>query len=92
MDTFFCLDVRVQAGEFDVDSAYDDETVQYEQVVADEWMFPAFRVMPMGWTWALWLCQSSMAGKASMGSPVRARSPRLWATADRHLQWRQVFR
>ena len=48
MGCFFCLDVRVQIGELDVDSAYDDETGQYEQVESDEWLFPAFQVTPMG--------------------------------------------
>ena len=58
--SFFCLDHLVQAGDFGVTSIYDDDVKDFTPVLASEWLYPCFRVIPMGWSWSLFFCQSAL--------------------------------
>ncbi len=58
--SFFCLDHRVRASQFSVTEVFDDDTGGFVAVGPDDWLWPAFRVMPMGWTWSLWLCHGAL--------------------------------
>ena len=59
--SFFCIEHRVQAREFGVTEVYCDMAERYVEVSGEEWLFPAFRVLPMGWSWSLWLCQGALS-------------------------------
>ena len=50
----------VQAGDLDVSSVYDDDMQQWVDVETDTWLWPCFQGLPMGWSWALFLCHSAL--------------------------------
>ena len=73
--SFFCLDHPLQAKELSISEVYDDDLGRFDATHPDEWLFPAFRVMPMGWSWSLWLCQNALVD-AMVASEARTGQPR----------------
>jgi hypothetical protein len=48
------------AREMGVDTIYDEETGCERRADPDEFVWAAFQGMPMGWTWALWVCHETL--------------------------------
>ena len=58
---WFCLDYQVRAGDFGVTSTWCPTAGGQVEVGPDEMLFPAFEALPMGWSWALWMCHGAVA-------------------------------
>ena len=74
--SFFCLDHPLQAKELSISEVYDDDLGRFDATHPDEWLFPAFRVMPMGWSWSLWLCQNALVDAMVASEVARTGQPR----------------
>lgn len=48
------------AAEMGVTTVYDELTGQERTADPDEFVWAAFQGMPMGWTWALWVCHETL--------------------------------
>ena len=48
------------AAEMGVTTVYDELTGRERAVDPDEFVWAAFQGMPMGWTWALWVCHETL--------------------------------
>ena len=46
------------AAELGVERAFDDETQEWKQVDGGDFVWAAYCGMPMGWSWALWICHA----------------------------------
>ncbi|CAK0825073.1 unnamed protein product, partial [Prorocentrum cordatum] len=51
-----CFDVEVTADEIGLDSIFDEKLGRRVAVAPDEVIWPCFAALPMGWSWALWIC------------------------------------
>ena len=60
MASFFCVPLRVQAWELGLTQIFDEETGDYVPVASDEWIWPAFIGMAMGWSWGLHVCHQTL--------------------------------
>ena len=74
--SFFCVDHPLQAKELSISEVYDDDLGRFDGTHPDEWLFPAFRVMPMGWSWSLWLCQNALVDAMVASGVARTGQPR----------------
>ena len=57
---WFCFDVRGTAGSFGTKRVLRRDRRGYEEVAEDTVVFPCFRGLPMGWSWALFFCHSAL--------------------------------
>lgn len=48
------------AAEAGIDTCYSDDSGREEPIGASGRVYPAFRAMPMGWSWRLWFCQGAL--------------------------------
>ena len=58
MSSYFCLDIAVRAGDFDLTSVYDEVTGETTQLHEDDKVFPTLAVLPMGFSRSLLFCHS----------------------------------
>ena len=88
MSSWFCIDLRVRAHEFNVTEVLNGLTGELEAVDPMDWVWPALAVLPMGWAWSLWfvhhaLCDAMVASEMKRCQEPRAAvEPRL--LRDRH--------
>ena len=66
MGSWFGIDFPKVASEwaehgFEVDTVYNEERGIQERVRPDEVLYPVIQVMPMGWTWALFFANETVA-------------------------------
>ncbi|CAK0878561.1 unnamed protein product, partial [Prorocentrum cordatum] len=54
--SWMCFDVEVTADELGLDSIYDEKLGRRVAVSGDDVIWPCFAALPMGWSWALWIC------------------------------------
>ena len=59
--SWFGIDELLRPWDFGVYTAYDDELGGFAPIGSDELLFPVFEAVPMGWTWALHLCNEAIA-------------------------------
>ncbi|CAK0806818.1 unnamed protein product, partial [Prorocentrum cordatum] len=55
--SWMCFDIEVSAGELGVTQLYDEDLGRYIDISPDSRVWPCFEALPMGWSWALWICQ-----------------------------------
>ena len=61
MASWFAFNCRVSAEEFNISEIFDEASGQYVPVDSPaERLWPAFEGLVMGWSWALYLCHSSL--------------------------------
>ena len=58
MSSYFCLDLEVRAGDYNVDRVFDEVTGLWEDLGPDDMVYPALAVLPMGFSWSLLFCHS----------------------------------
>ncbi|CAK0909779.1 unnamed protein product [Prorocentrum cordatum] len=82
--SWMCFDVEVTADELGIDSIYDEKLGRRVAVSGDDVIWPCFAALPMGWSWALWICHEVLvdamveAGLPSDGWCLdKARAPTL---------------
>ena len=70
---------------FDVGTVYDEDLGRHIRVGKEATLYPVIGVMPMGWTWALFFANETIAHlvrEASLGPPLEMRErlpvPQLW--------------
>eukprot|EP00971_Amphidinium_carterae_P333911 6468918-Amphidinium_carterae.1 len=56
----FAFNFRVQAKDFAVKGVWDTDTGLWAEVDEEEWLFPTFRGLVMGWSWGLYFCHSAL--------------------------------
>eukprot|EP00974_Lingulodinium_polyedra_P016785 1628507-Lingulodinium_polyedra.AAC.1 len=61
MAHWFSLDFEAAAGAWGVQTVWDPDLQQEVPVGADEPLWACFGALPMGWSWALYLCHGSLA-------------------------------
>ncbi len=68
---WFVFDLAdVRAAELGVTLVYDGELGTFVDVGADDFVWPAYGGMAMGWSWALWVCHETLASvMADMALP-----------------------
>ena len=79
--SLFCLDITLAANEAGVSEVLNEETGEMEEVSPGERLWVALRVLPMGWSWALWFCQDCLT--EAMVAAESTRSGRSAATIRR---------
>ena len=60
MSSWFCIDLRVRAHEFNVTEVLNELTGEMESVGPMDWVWPALAVLPMGWVWSLWFVHHAL--------------------------------
>ena len=58
VSSWFCLGERFTAKEAGVSQVYNESTMEMEAVRPDQLLWACVRGLPMGWSWALYFCQS----------------------------------
>eukprot|EP00438_Fugacium_kawagutii_P030000 Skav225301 [mRNA] locus=scaffold445:112717:116856:+ [translate_table: standard] len=71
---FFAIDHALTSSQWrqvgiQCDSVYDHRVGREISVGDDCVLFPCFQAIPMGWSWALWLCQQAVLSIASANCP-----------------------
>ena len=57
---YFALQFKVRAGHFGVADVYDPETDGLIPVEPNDQVWPVVEAMPMGWSWALYVCTDAL--------------------------------
>ena len=68
--SWFAFDLRVPASDFSLTRIFNDDTGCWEDIESDALVWPCFCGLPMGWSWALYLCHSALTS-AMLEAAVR---------------------
>eukprot|EP00971_Amphidinium_carterae_P344159 6484374-Amphidinium_carterae.1 len=60
MAPWFSFNYKVMAKEFGVSRVWDADTGLWAEVDGEEFLFPTFRGLVMGWSWGLYFCHSAL--------------------------------
>ena len=64
------VDIDIVAGEFGIDSAWDDDIIAYVPVDPHQRLAACICTLPMGWSWGLYYCQSVLAARMRRASQL----------------------